>query len=254
MMNRIIRTILLFLLVLSLTGCSTQGALTPKQLLDQTDLRSLMGQTKETIWQMFLLTDETTVPRDTNDLDVPSVEDFSIFLLPFVQQPDYNTALADDEWAVELIFDRAVGPSEEPVLSGFRLMAAYKGDAARANAEALFQKVNAMLAEHSPMFSHEAVRAEMIELEPQEWTDIFDSLGQMDPSYTHMVRITCLIPRQDLEKQAPLSLPNVISEETYLRKTKPVTWLFREAGLGYILLFVAIGAIVFFFMKKRKRK
>ncbi|MBQ7057761.1 MAG: hypothetical protein IJM83_00460 [Firmicutes bacterium] len=248
-------TILLLVLTILLTGCSTQGALTPKQLLDQTDLRTLVGQTKETIWQMFLLTDETVVPRGTDDLGGPSREDAGIFLLPFVQQPSFADALANDEWAVELIFVSSGNPAEDPVLlSGFRLMAAYKGDSARSDAEALLQKVNFMLSQQSPMFAHEAVSAEMIELKPQEWTDIFDTLGQMDPSYTHMVRITYRVSRQDLGAQAPVSLPNVIPEETYLRKTQPVTWLFREAGLGYILLFIAIGAIVIFIRKKGKKQ
>ncbi|MBO4887754.1 MAG: hypothetical protein J5589_05530 [Firmicutes bacterium] len=245
--------ILLLVLTILLTGCGAQDALTPKQLLDQTDLRTLIGQTKKTIWQMFLLTDEAVVPRGTDDLGNPSGEEAGIFLLPFVQQPDFTDALADDEWAVELIFVPSDDPSKDPILNGFRLMAAYKGDSAKANAEALLQKVNAMLSQQTAMYPHETVLAEMIELEPQEWTDIFDTLGQMDPAYTHMVRITYQVSRQDLGDQATISLPNVISEETYLRKTKPVTWLFREAGLGYILLFIAIGAALIFIRKKGKK-
>ena len=234
---------LLLVLVIFLTGCSTQGALTPKQLLDQTDLRTLIGQKKDTIWQMFLLTDETVISRSPDGLDASEGEDLDIFLLPFVQQPEFADALAKDEWAVELIFDQSSGSSGDPVLCGFRLMA-----------EALLQKVNTMLAGQEAKFTHEAVHAEMIELKVQEWTDIFDTLGQMDPSYTHMVRITYLVSRQDLGNQPPISLPDVISEETYLRRSNPLTWLFREAGLGYILLFAAIGAIVIFVKRKRKRK
>ena len=245
---------LLLVLVIFLTGCSTQGALTPKQLLDQTDLRTLIGQKKDTIWQMFLLTDETVISRSPDGLDASEGEDLDIFLLPFVQQPEFADALAKDEWAVELIFDQSSGSSDDLVLCGFRLMAAYKGDTARTNAKALLQKVNTMLAGQEAKFTHEAVHAEMIELKVQEWTDIFDTLGQMDPSYTHMVRITYLVSRQDLGNQPPISLPDVISEETYLRRSNPLTWLFREAGLGYILLFAAIGAIVIFVKRKRKRK
>ena len=77
---------------------------------------------------------------------------------------EFADALAKDEWAVELIFDQSSGSSDDLVLCGFRLMAAYKGDTARTNAEALLQKVNTMLAGQEAKFTHEAVHAEMIEL------------------------------------------------------------------------------------------
>ena len=254
MMRRITRTILLFSLIIILTACSTAGSLTPKQLLDQTDLRSLIGQSKETIFQAFLLTDQIVLERNAEEgleesaLPAP---DAGIFLLPFVQQPGFNQALANDEWAVELMF--ANDPSGTPVLCGFRLMAAYQGADAEQRAKELLQKAETMLSEEEPAYANEEIDARLVNLEPQEWTDIFETLGQLDSSYTHMVRITYRVPQQSIAQVEPLDLPDVIPENVYLRKTKPLAWLFREAGFGYILLFVAVGAAVLFAKKKWKK-
>lgn len=260
-MKKCVRSLCIVLtaaMLLTLAGCrqGDPSARTPRQILDGTNLLTWIGQKRSFVYEQLLLTDETVVLRERSGPESMTI------LLPIVQQPDFLDAMKDDEWGVELTF-RPAGGSGEGRLCGFRLMAAYAGEDAPTKARVLKQKIDWMLKEEPSLIPEAGtyrtqegavITAELVEIEPQEWTDIFETLGQMDPSYTHMVAIDVSVPEETFVSTEDLPIQAVIPEEVGERQTRPILWLFRYAGAGYILLFIAVGLIIYFIRKKVRSK
>lgn len=260
--------LVLCMLCASLSGCSSAvtDEKTPKQILDGTDLRDWIGQKRSLIYEQLLLTDEMVLLRGSEGMGLMEGPDHGTVLLPFVQQPAFEgvvaEAMKEDEWGVELTF-APIRQGEEGRLRGFRLMAAFSGEDASEKAEQLLEKVDHALQKDDSLKAQGPdyltgnggiLSLRLQEIQPQEWTDIFETLGQMDPSYTHMVSLTCQFPASNMEEVPDMALLPVITEEAMLRTTNPLTWLFEYAGAGYILILLAIGALGLFIRKRKAGK
>lgn len=260
----------LCLALVLLTGCMGE-ALTPAEALCQTDIHDLIGQTRKTVYDLYLLSDDQVI-EEGQDVTLP----FTYFYYPSGEE------WARETWDVTLHFvPGATAAKDDQVVGGYTLKSFYGGylDYQRAT-KAFFMSLrpfDGMAPMETELPSYEEHKQQMEEaladkdmalasgfegpdgeraivaiarLKDKDWQPALDGEGD---DRTYVVSIDRWA-EEPLSINAPkISLPRVISEKkmSFRRMLSDSAWAVLYWGL---FILPVIGLILYFGSKIFARK